>query len=98
MALVLVIYNSYPEIYLVTQWIVFLSLSLLHVASTALPTSYRCYPDEPWWPSVKDWDQLNQTVSGRLIQIVPLGQSCHNPDFKNSTCAALRPGINLPNI
>jgi len=33
------------------------------------------------WPKSEEWQQLNQTVSGRLIQTVPLGAVCHYEPF-----------------
>ena len=69
------------------------------VAAVRTSTTYktcRCYPGDDCWPSVQDWASLNSTVSGRLVQIVPPGAPCHNPNFQNATCTALRTGINSP--
>ena len=27
---------------------------------------HRCFPDEPCWPSLDQWDALNKSVNGRL--------------------------------
>ncbi|KAJ5754811.1 hypothetical protein N7533_004354 [Penicillium manginii] len=37
----------------------------------------KCGPSDPCWPSVKEWDALNQTVSGRLLKTVPPAAVCY---------------------
>ena len=27
---------------------------------------HRCFPDEPCWPSIEQWNALNESVHGRL--------------------------------
>lgn len=80
-----------------------LRLLATFAASTAAATlpavDQKCkyIPGDVGWPSQRDWQQLNQTVEGRLIATVPLGAVCHdNGEFAAydvSECAALRTGI-----
>lgn len=56
----------------------------------------KCFPGDVCWPSTSDWDSLNQTVSGRLVATVPLGQACHDPNYDPVKCQALRDGWQNP--
>ena len=56
----------------------------------------KCFPGDACWPSTHDWDSLNQTVSGRLVATVPLGQACHDPNYDPVRCQALRDGWQNP--
>src|SRR4051812_28688381 len=56
-------------------------------------TDCRYIPGDAGWPSVADWSELNTTVSGRLIETVPLARVCHvQPynDYNETACAALQ--------
>jgi hypothetical protein len=44
----------------------------------------KCYSDNACWPTNKDWDKLNKTVSGTLQLAIPPGAVCHK-NFDNST-------------
>ncbi|KAF2856089.1 FAD/FMN-containing isoamyl alcohol oxidase-like protein MreA [Plenodomus tracheiphilus IPT5] len=44
----------------------------------------KCYGDNACWPTNKDWDKLNKTVSGALQVAVPPGAVCHK-SFGNSS-------------
>ncbi|OTA99520.1 hypothetical protein M426DRAFT_67659 [Hypoxylon sp. CI-4A] len=55
-----------------------------------IPSLCRFVPGDAGWPVSDDWNTLNSTVSGRLIQGVPLAQSCFEPNFDNATCEAIR--------
>jgi hypothetical protein len=56
------------------------------------PSSTQCktFPGDKVWPSKIEWDQLNSTVSGRLVATVPLGTPCHGASFNNATCESLK--------
>ncbi|KAK4100117.1 putative isoamyl alcohol oxidase [Parathielavia hyrcaniae] len=56
----------------------------------------KCFPGDACWPSSRDWDALNQTVSGRLIATVPIGHVCHDPNYDPARCQALRDGWQSP--
>jgi hypothetical protein len=44
----------------------------------------KCYSDNACWPTNKDWEKLNKTVSGTLQLAIPPGAVCHK-NFDNST-------------
>ncbi|KAF1993967.1 FAD/FMN-containing dehydrogenase [Amniculicola lignicola CBS 123094] len=49
----------------------------------------RYLPGDNEWPSLNEWASLNASISGRLIQVVPLGHVCHDPTYDAAACAAL---------
>lgn len=66
-------------------------------ADTAVHTaSCRNLPGDASWPSAAAWSALNSTVQGRLIATVPIGTPCHDPHYKQATCAALQTNWPLP--
>lgn len=71
-------------------------VSLLYLFSSqafAVPSVFQCksLPGDPHWPSSTEWQALNSSVSGRLIESVPRGAVCHPswPQFNNATCQQL---------
>jgi hypothetical protein len=45
------------------------------------------------WPTRDEWQHLNQTISGRLVETVPLGAVCHHEPFgvyNQTACDELR--------
>lgn len=42
------------------------------------------------WPDINVWGQLNQTVGGRLIRGLPLGQPCYSHDSEMDTCVKIQ--------
>lgn len=66
------------------------SLCLLAAASEPPGLQCRCLPGEPCWPSRSSWDALNASVAGRLVETVPLAHVCHDPDYDEQGCRALR--------
>jgi hypothetical protein len=54
--------------------------------------SCRAIPNDPLWPSDKDWTKLNSTIKGRLIKASPPAAPCHatQPSFNNATCAYIQ--------
>jgi hypothetical protein len=55
-------------------------------------SSCRYLPGDARWPSGFEWASLNTTVGGRLIATVPLGSPCHDPDYDEEECTALKAG------
>lgn len=59
--------------------------------------SCRYIPGDKGWPNRVLWEQLNDTVNGRLIATVPLGDVCHDQGqfaaYDQSACAALQTAI-----
>ncbi|KAK8131816.1 FAD binding domain-containing protein [Apiospora sp. TS-2023a] len=63
----------------------------------------RSIPGDASWPSPQVWEQLNQTVDGRLLATVPIAAACHrtlfgqsNRRFDQAACDALRDVWNFP--
>ncbi|KAF2759926.1 FAD-binding domain-containing protein [Pseudovirgaria hyperparasitica] len=50
----------------------------------------RTIPGDTSWPDSKAFDDFNKTVNGRLISTVPIASVCHQPDFDQAQCDALR--------
>jgi len=44
----------------------------------------KCYSDNACWPTKRDWEKLNETVSGTLQIALPPGAVCHK-QFENIT-------------
>jgi hypothetical protein len=66
------------------------ALGLLGLATTSDADNCRVFPDDKAWPSEKDWNALNKTVSGRLVATVPIGSPCHDPNYDAEQCAFLQ--------
>ena len=50
----------------------------------------RYLPGDSKWPNQTTWNQLNQTVGGRLITGTPLGRTCFEPYVDAPQCAAVK--------
>ncbi|KAI4865386.1 hypothetical protein F4820DRAFT_420276 [Hypoxylon rubiginosum] len=63
-------------------------------ASTSLVTAAadacRSLPGDAAWPSVEDWNALNSSTGGRLIQGVPLAGICYGVQADSTACSELR--------
>lgn len=59
-------------------------------ASGSTNSTCKCFPGAECWPSIEQFDALNDTVNGRLIATVPLAVDCHTPYFDNVTCSLLQ--------
>ncbi|TVY12592.1 FAD-linked oxidoreductase patO, partial [Lachnellula arida] len=57
--------------------------------SSSQPTC-RYLPTDAKWPDQTVWDHMNQTVGGRLIRGVPLGQPCYTPQFSAEECSRIQ--------
>ncbi|OQD91127.1 hypothetical protein PENANT_c001G02085 [Penicillium antarcticum] len=73
----------------------FLLTSLLAVSAGA-SSACRCFPGDACWPAEDVWTKFNQSIDGRLVKTVPLGQPCHAPDYDEAQCATLREGWTVP--
>ena len=67
-------------------------------ATASYSTSCRCYPGDACWPSIGEWNSLNSSVNGRLIQTIPLGSPCHDPNYSESVCEYLQSQWQYPSI
>ena len=50
----------------------------------------KCFPGDACWPSEREWDKFNATVGGRLVQTVPLGSPCDDPQYDATLCKELQ--------
>ncbi|KAI1863000.1 hypothetical protein JX265_009046 [Neoarthrinium moseri] len=50
----------------------------------------KCYPSDTCWPSSADFNTLNETVGGRLIETLPIGSPCHDPNYNAKDCIDLQ--------
>jgi hypothetical protein len=57
------------------------------VAHTQSSTSF-CQPSQPCWPSDDAWKQLNASVDGRLLVVLPEGMLCADPS--SPACQSLQ--------
>ena len=58
-------------------------------------------PGDAAWPTLDTWNQLNDTVGGRLIATVPQAAVCHVGGYatlkaNEAACEALQPEWNSP--
>ncbi|KAL4762065.1 uncharacterized protein BDW70DRAFT_167241 [Aspergillus foveolatus] len=70
-----------------------LAVLLAVAAAPGRPTinsTCRYLPNDPQWPSTEQWQQLNNSVGGRLIRGIPLASPCHGEEYNNITCGALQ--------
>lgn len=74
----------------------FSASGLLHLANSSPVSSSshsptcRYIPGDNGWPSVHVWNQLNSSVSGRLIATVPIASVCHDPNYNAAECSVLQ--------
>lgn len=66
--------------------------------STPHPPECRVLPGDPSWPDRHDWNTLNSSLSGRLIETIPLGRPCHHPNYNEEECQALRTSWRRPHV
>ncbi|XP_055330644.1 uncharacterized protein LOC129583005 [Paramacrobiotus metropolitanus] len=48
----------------------------------------RCMPDTPCWPTAQEWNGLNASLSGRLVQPQPSGYPCYRGAGYNITACS----------
>ncbi|PYH79573.1 FAD-binding domain-containing protein [Aspergillus uvarum CBS 121591] len=77
-----------------TMLIIWLLLFLIARETSSSPArrsqDCRCLPSDACWPSFHEWDALNRTVNGYLIQIRPTGSVCHGREYDPARCAFAR--------
>lgn len=56
--------------------------------------SCKAVPGTPSWPSTRDWNRLNESLAGRLLQPTPPGAVCHpgQGSYNPTECEAVRKG------
>ncbi|KAL0069621.1 hypothetical protein AAF712_003279 [Marasmius tenuissimus] len=55
--------------------------------------SCKILPSDDAWPDQGVWDAFNTSVDGRLIKVVPDGSPCHDPEFNEDLCEAVRENL-----
>lgn len=78
------------------SWAVAATALFRSVAVVYGESACRYLPGDAEWPSVDEWNQLNTSVSGRLIAAVPEGHVCHDPTYDETACAALQSNWIMP--
>jgi hypothetical protein len=72
------------------QLLALLDSFAVHAQSVPYKTSKcRKIPGDDGWPSIREWNALNDTVSGRLIKTAPAGHVCHDPTYDAKACETL---------
>nr|L7WR40.1 RecName: Full=FAD-linked oxidoreductase notD'; AltName: Full=Notoamide biosynthesis cluster protein D'; Flags: Precursor [Aspergillus versicolor]AGC83575.1 oxidoreductase [Aspergillus versicolor] len=62
------------------------------LALGSVPSSFdgdrycRCQPGEACWPSLADWQALNMSIQGTLVEVRPIGHVCHEPTYNKADC------------
>ncbi|KAI8969352.1 hypothetical protein BDF20DRAFT_991129 [Mycotypha africana] len=57
----------------------------LHASNICTPIAGHC------WPSIEEWNELNRTVHGNLLAVVPAAQSCYpSTNYNAEECNAYR--------
>ncbi|KAK8007850.1 hypothetical protein PG989_001840 [Apiospora arundinis] len=62
-------------------------------------SSCRVLPGDVDWPKLQDWQDLNKTVDGRLIGVIPRESVCHDAPYNRydaEACAALQKRFDFP--
>lgn len=65
-------------------------LGVVSLVAAQSNSSCLCLPDDDCWPGQGDWQSLNETVNGQLVEVVPIGAVCHDPHYDAVECQKLR--------
>ncbi|KAK8123956.1 hypothetical protein PG999_003874 [Apiospora kogelbergensis] len=66
-----------------------------------LTSSCRLLPGDAHWPSLHDWQDLNKTVDGRLIETIPRESVCHDAPYGRydaEACTELQKAFDFPKL
>lgn len=71
-------------------WSIFALLSSSSSSISTSRTTCKTHPTSGSWPSITDWEALNETVGGRLLKPLPPAAICHSsqPDYNLKQCEA----------
>ena len=50
----------------------------------------KCLPGDACWPAEDVWAKFNSTVGNRLFASEPIGSPCHDPNYDEAACEALK--------
>ncbi|XP_024542658.1 uncharacterized FAD-linked oxidoreductase ARB_02478-like [Selaginella moellendorffii] len=56
----------------------------------------KCIAGELCWPDAQTWASFNRSVGGRMISVAPPASPCHDPNYDERACNAVRSGWNSP--
>lgn len=56
------------------------------VAVSMTTITCHCLPTQSCWPSPQAWTQLNASLTGHLIPLLPVAAPCHEPYWDRATC------------
>ncbi|KAF2092417.1 FAD-binding domain-containing protein [Rhizodiscina lignyota] len=70
----------------VTSLLILAACSQAVAAHGPLPYRPRCAFGDPCWPSLKEWQSFNESISGRLIVSHPSAVICHQPLYNPILC------------
>ncbi|KAF5855891.1 hypothetical protein ETB97_008270 [Aspergillus alliaceus] len=64
------------------------ALLSLFFTTSASPSEYNCHTGQSCWPSTKEWESFNSSLSGRLHRTVPYSATCYysSPYYDPSAC------------
>ncbi|KAI9713955.1 MAG: hypothetical protein M1820_000685 [Bogoriella megaspora] len=69
------------------SWLHFSSRSSSHIRPC------KCFPGDPCWPTLSEWQTFNETIGGKLIATIPLASVCHDDQwgsFDAEACSELQ--------
>lgn len=74
----------------------FLALSLLTPGIALARSQCKTSPLDASWPSIEEWNALNKSIDGTLIQTAPAASACYpgNPFNVSNSCAEARKNWN----
>ncbi|CRG82838.1 hypothetical protein PISL3812_00184 [Talaromyces islandicus] len=67
------------------------AVGLMATTSATSSLGYNCSPGQACWPSNKEWERLNDTLSGNLYRTVPYAATCYysSPHYDPEPCAVV---------
>jgi len=70
--------------------IFYLLLSIANASQSPAPC--KALPGIPDWPSISQWNALNHSLSGQLLQPAPPGAVCHpdHPTYNAALCSIVQ--------
>ncbi|KAI0967318.1 FAD binding domain-containing protein [Xylaria arbuscula] len=62
------------------------------VSSIFTDPGYDCRPGQHCWPSLKEWNQFNASIDGRLYQTIPIAAPCYadSPYYDGAACKVVQ--------
>ncbi|KAI1335057.1 isoamyl alcohol oxidase [Xylariaceae sp. FL0016] len=66
------------------------ALSAVLPPALAAADDCRCFPGDACWPTEETWSALNASVGGNLHKTVPIGSVCHDPQYDEAACEAVK--------